>query len=510
MKPLRLAYQFFLPVGLALVAILATAATGLGWYQAHHMEESFRENLVNLASASGIMIHSSAETFCKERGMAFLRFRETQEAEGELGSFERASLQAFKADPTLKHRELTFRTPSGETRMAVVAPARLTQTCLDCHQAFGLDATFQGRKSGELVAGFGVTAPMTELEQHERALRLAAAGASIAMLAVIGLILATVIRRTILKPIQALVTVLGRMADGDLRNRAEVHRADELGMLATALNRMAEQLGGALRSVSESSQRVASGSTQLAASASEMSRTMQETAQTGTILQSAGLKVRQAVSSLDGNIQTLESHARQTALEAGLAVSETREGTRSGQNAATGMAEIRQTTDRIVHAVRVIQDLARQTNLLSLNAAIEAAKAGQHGKGFAVVAEEVRKLAERSAGAAKEIEAIIAQTQDAVQAGVANVSDTLSRLDTIEQRIQTVSMNIQDIGNLSTTQLETSRDVGSLMARTGTQLDQNAAATHQLSASVQEVTRTADELDTVARQLREVVLRFRV
>lgn len=63
--------------------------------------------------------------------------------------------------------------------------------------------------------------------------------------------------------------------------------------------------------------------------------------------------------------------------------------------------------------IRVMQKVAAQTNLLGLNASIEAARVGEKGKGFGVVADEIRKLSESSVRALKEVEMIIGQLNKA-------------------------------------------------------------------------------------------------
>ena len=66
-------------------------------------------------------------------------------------------------------------------------------------------------------------------------------------------------------------------------------------------------------------------------------------------------------------------------------------------------------SDQIGGIIKAINEIAEQTSLLSLNASIEAARAGNQGKGFAVVAEEIRKLADQSKMAGNEIHDIINQ-----------------------------------------------------------------------------------------------------
>jgi len=505
-----LALKFFLPVSMALATLLGLVIWGVSAYQISQAEKAFTEHLTSLAVASGSMFHADAEDYCRTRAMTFHRVatgRYSSDSTEE--AFERGSMTQFEANPGMEYKVGQFRNAGGDPRIYVLSQGRLKDSCITCHNAFGIEA-FKSKRAGDLVASFGVSMSTAELYRTQRNIRLLSIVAGLALLGLISAIMTRRVRTTILTPLEHLSKSISRVATGDMTVNARVESQDEIGQLAQTFNGMVSDLNRALGAMGQASEQVASGSTELAASAEQMSQTVQETARVGEDLRESGRAVLLALRQLDANVESMGDHTRQTGTKTDEAVKDTDRGAETGRGTAQGMQAIQQATSRIVQAVKVIQGLARQTNLLSLNAAIEAAKAGTQGKGFAVVAEEVRILAERSGHSAKEIEETIHAMQDAVREGASSVEVTLHHLEAIRDRISAVSGSIHDIGDLSQGQAETSQGVGRLMNQTASQLDQNATATHQLAATVHEVARTSEELSRVAETLKETVQRFKL
>ncbi|WP_306591893.1 methyl-accepting chemotaxis protein [Geothrix sp. 21YS21S-4] len=505
-----LALKFFLPVAASLAVLLGVAIWAATAYQTRNVEQAFEEHLTSLAVGSRSMVHSEAEDYCRSQGMAFHRVEEGRLSEDPAAAaFERVALQSFASDPSLAHRALHYRDAQGVPRVYVLSPGRLKESCAQCHDAFGV-SIFKDRKIGDLVASFGVSMSTADLYRSQQTTRLLGAGAGLALLVLISAVTIRQVRVSILRPLRTVSEAIGQVAAGDMTARAAVGSEDEIGQLAGTFNGMVADLNQALRSMDQASERVASGSTELAASAEQMNVTVQETAQVGEDLRQAGQEVVEALRRLDANVETMADHTRRTGTQAEEAVQDTDRGAVTGRGTAEGMESIRQATARIVDAVQAIQGIARQTNLLSLNAAIEAAKAGTMGKGFAVVAEEIRILAERSGQSAKEIEDIVQAMQAAVSGGVDSVEVTLRHLEAIRDRISHVSGSIREIEGLSGGQARTGQDVGRMMNQTAVRLDQNAAATQELAATVRQVSDTADDLSRVAENLRGTVRRFKL
>jgi methyl-accepting chemotaxis protein len=186
----------------------------------------------------------------------------------------------------------------------------------------------------------------------------------------------------------------------DLSKRVELRSQDELGRLAECFNalvielqtiiadvgRSAAEINDGTGQVSESSQVLASGAAEQAASLERITHSL-------TTL--SGLTDR--TSKITGRANALSGDSQRAADRVAAEL----------QNMSVAMNEIKSASEEVGKVNRVIDEIAFQINLLALNAAVEAARAGEAGKGFAVVAEEVRSLAQRSAKAAKETAALI-------------------------------------------------------------------------------------------------------
>ena len=297
---------------------------------------------------------------------------------------------------------------------------------------------------------------------------------------------------------------------GDLTRRLTVEGRDEICAIATKANRLTEFYQQFFQRLGLNAQGVASGSTQLSATAESLASTAGQLDSHTQTTQASAHAMGSAMAALSqslAEIVTLAERSRAHSVSSDQAI---QHGIATGRDTARAMEAISRATSEMIKAVSVIQEIARQTNLLSLNAAIEAAKAGAMGKGFAVVAEEVRKLAERSAQATQQINQLIAATDQALGEGTVTVEATTTALQEIHSHMIGTVETTSRIGESATRQSGISGEVADLVTRVSRDVAQNAAASHQLSATVSEVAGTAAELARIAESIRSEVAQFRV
>ncbi|XBQ15039.1 MAG: globin-coupled sensor protein [Oceanicaulis sp.] len=122
------------------------------------------------------------------------------------------------------------------------------------------------------------------------------------------------------------------------------------------------------------------------------------------------------------------------------------------ESASRTIGELSEASGEIGAVIALIERVAEQTNLLALNATIEAARAGEAGKGFAVVADEVKQLADQTARATEQISQKISAMQDASRFAVDAIGEIRTVVDAvsgsalaIEAAVEEQSASIQEI-----------------------------------------------------------------
>jgi methyl-accepting chemotaxis protein len=169
------------------------------------------------------------------------------------------------------------------------------------------------------------------------------------------------------------------------------------------------------------------------------------------------------------------------------------------------MEGITGSSKKISKIIKVIDEIAFQTNILALNAAVEAARAGEAGKGFAVVADEVRNLAQRCAQAAKDTADLIEESIQKSAGGQAKVNQVA-----VEVRALTVeSAKIRTlVDEISLGSIEQSRGMDHI-SRSISSIEQitqsNAAGAEEGAAAAEQLNAQAEAMKGVVHTLRNMV-----
>jgi len=386
----------------------------------------------------------------------------------------------------------------------------------------------------------------SQIERHTQELASSEkASMTVSLIVFVVILLASallvfVVTSTILNGISQATSVALELAegDGDLTKRMNLETGDEIGLLGRAIDRMLDNLSsmiGQIQGISGEldtanaklselssemhgeTENVAGRASTVAAAAEEMSVNMDVVA---NAVENAAQNVAnvaeatEAISVISNEISTGTEKAR----------SITNEAVTQAANSSERVHELGQAADEIGKVTETITEISSQTNLLALNATIEAARAGEAGKGFAVVANEIKDLAKQTADATLEIKSKIEGIQLSTRGTVQEIEEISKVIEEINEIVTSISTSVEsqtttsaeiagDIKQASygiqevTENVNQASTVSQEVAHNIAEVDQSS---NQMLGSTDNVNITAEELDTLAKQLQSLVGRFRV
>jgi len=336
--------------------------------------------------------------------------------------------------------------------------------------------------------------------------------------ALMTVLLAWLLTRSIVEPLNRAVQAAETIAGGNLTKTIEIDGKDEPSRLLGALSVMQANLRKTI-------EQIAGSATQLGAAAEELSAVTEEASRG---LQQQNNEIEQAATAVNEMTAAVEEVAR-NAVSTSEASNQSTQAAREGRNRVVETVDAIQTMTHDVQntsvmieglaaqgrdigkVLDVIRAIAEQTNLLALNAAIEAARAGEAGRGFAVVADEVRALAHRTAQSTQEIEKMVAGIQNGTGEAVSSMQQSNQRthstlelaraagvaLEQITQSIHMINERNLVIASASEEQAQVSREVDRNLVNIRDLAIQSAAGANQTSTATHELSRLAVDLNAM-------------
>jgi len=333
------------------------------------------------------------------------------------------------------------------------------------------------------------------------------------ILLIVGLVLAAgagvLVARQIVRSLGKVQDVCNALAGGDLTRSAGLTSRDEPGKMGQSLDSAVVRLRETVATINGSATSLASAAEELSGVTTQIAASAEETSAQAQTVSAAAEEISRSIDTVSAGSEEMGASIREISQNAAEAAQVAQEAVGLASSTSTSMNKLGESSAEIGNVVKVITAIAEQTNLLALNATIEAARAGEMGKGFAVVASEVKDLAQETARATEDI----SQRVESIQADTAGAVTAIEEISRVIARISDFQTTIASaVEEQTATTGEMNRSVSEAASGTG-DVAQNitgvAEAARLTSEGVTQAQQATAELTQMSAQLATVVSQFR-
>ncbi|MBI2264152.1 MAG: HAMP domain-containing protein [Armatimonadetes bacterium] len=331
----------------------------------------------------------------------------------------------------------------------------------------------------------------------------------------------------ITRPIEEQKAILDNVAGGDLTNRVEIRRNDEIGMLGFSLNAMLSGLSTLIRKIFSVSDSVQVTAGQVSTNCEQSRTAMEQTASSMNELAENAKKQMTAVSFAVSRVESLSAEIRDLTGKIEIYQGTTNATIESGD---AGKAAIERLADKVLaiqgamgHAVPLLKtlakqsqeiiritdlfnDLASETRILSLHLRAESIRSkGKSGTAFTVLSREIGRLSREAKEKSDTISTALTQTLgvigDTIQAVEKAVQD-VSRGASLGENAKQVLQEISDAVRQCADEVSLIQVVSGELIKGNNMVTEKVAEVSRVSAD------NAKSADAVARESREQTVIF--